>query len=63
MPWWLSGVSHHMSGYSAAVFVAYAAVAYNVGITIYFWWAFPISIAVLLGAAIFAPAGHVCAFT
>lgn len=55
MPWWLSGVSHHMSGYSAAVFVAYAAVAYKVGITIYFWWAFPIAIAVLLGAVLFAP--------
>ncbi|POP45863.1 Na+:solute symporter [Superficieibacter electus] len=55
MPWWLSGVSHHMSGYSAAVFVAYAAVAYNAGITIYFWWALPIALAVLLGAWIFAP--------
>ncbi|QKJ85045.1 Na+:solute symporter [Paramixta manurensis] len=55
MPWWLSGVSHHMSGYSAAVFVAYAAVAYQAGITIYFWWAFPIAIAVLFGAIVFAP--------
>ncbi|NLS54099.1 sodium:solute symporter family protein [Hafnia alvei] len=55
MPWWLSGVSHHMSGYSAAVFVAYAAVAYKYGITIYFWWAFPISIAVFIGSVIFAP--------
>jgi Na+/proline symporter len=25
MPWWLSGISHHMSGYSSAAFVAYAA--------------------------------------
>lgn len=55
MPWWLSGISHHMSGYSAAVFVAYAAVAYSDGITIYFWWAFPIAIAVFLGSFIFAP--------
>lgn len=55
MPWWLSGVSHHMSGYSAAVFVAYAAVAYNFGLTIYFWWAFPIAIAVLIGSWVFAP--------
>ena len=55
MPWWLSGVSHHMSGYSAAVFVAYAAVAYNMGITIYFWWAFPIALAVLIGSRVFAP--------
>ncbi|NGX86198.1 Na+:solute symporter [Rahnella sp. Lac-M11] len=55
MPWWLSGISHHMSGYSAAVFVAYAAVAYKYGLTIYFWWAFPISIAVFIGSVIFAP--------
>lgn len=55
MPWWLSGISHHMSGYSAAVFVAYAAVAYSYGITIYFWWALPISIAVFIGSFIFAP--------
>lgn len=55
MPWWLSGVSHHMSGYSAAVFVAYAAVAYNMGITLYFWWALPISIAVFIGSRVFAP--------
>lgn len=55
MPWWLSGISHHMSGYSAAVFVAYAAVAYKFGLTIYFWWALPISIAVFIGSVIFAP--------
>jgi Na+/proline symporter len=24
MPWWLAGISHHMSGYSAVLFVAYA---------------------------------------
>ena len=50
MPWWLSGMSHHMSGYSAAVFVAYAAVAYKYGFTIYIWWAVPISIACFIGA-------------
>mgnify|MGYP006180827933 FL=1 len=26
LPWWLSGISHHVSGYSGAVFVAYAAI-------------------------------------
>lgn len=55
MPWWLSGISHHMSGYSAAVFVAYAAVAYKYGFTIYVWWAIPISIACFAGAFLFAP--------
>ncbi|WP_235439758.1 sodium:solute symporter family protein [Paenibacillus sp. DMB20] len=55
LPWWLSGVSHHMSGYSAAVFVAYAAVAYNYGFTMYVWWAVPIAIGVFAGSFLFAP--------
>ncbi|MBS1800417.1 MAG: Na+:solute symporter [Acidobacteria bacterium] len=55
MPWWLSGISHHMSGYSSAVFVGYAALAYTSGITVYFWWASSISLALLVGSRIFAP--------
>jgi SSS family solute:Na+ symporter len=53
MPWWLSGISHHMSGYSSAVFVAYAAIAYTSGFSIYIWWACSISIALLIGSNIF----------
>ena len=49
MPWWLLGVSHHVSGYSAVAFTAYAAIAYNTGFTIYIWWAVPISIACYIG--------------
>ncbi|EFH80439.1 sodium:solute symporter family protein [Ktedonobacter racemifer] len=55
MSWWLAGISHHMSGYSAAVFVAYAAIAYTYGFTLYVWWAFAISVAVIAGAFIIAP--------
>lgn len=55
IPWWLSGISHHVSGHSGVVFVAYAAVAYEFGITIYFWWAVVIGIAMLLGAKFVAP--------
>ncbi|ALS28038.1 sodium/solute symporter [Paenibacillus sp. 32O-W] len=55
MPWWLSGISHHMSGYSAAVFVAYAGVAYTHGFTLYVWWAVPVAIAVFVGALLIAP--------
>ncbi|MCZ8512726.1 Na+:solute symporter [Paenibacillus filicis] len=55
MPWWLSGISHHMSGYSAAVFVAYAGVAYTYGFTLYIWWAVPVSIAIFVGAFFIAP--------
>ncbi|MFK7691288.1 sodium:solute symporter family protein [Paenibacillus sp. HJGM_3] len=55
MPWWLSGISHHMSGYSAAVFVAYAGVAYTYGFTLYIWWAVPVAIAVFFGGLYIAP--------
>ncbi|RQO49963.1 Na+:solute symporter [Variovorax sp. KBW07] len=55
MPWWLAGVSHHMSGYSAAVFVGYAAIAYTSGFTIYIWWAGSIAMALALGSVLFAP--------
>jgi SSS family solute:Na+ symporter len=53
MPWWLSGISHHMSGYSSAVFVGYAALAYTSGVTVYFWWACSICLALLAGSRIF----------
>ena len=53
MPWWLSGISHHMSGYSSAVFVAYAAIAYTAGFSIYIWWACSISIALVIGSNLF----------
>ncbi|SEN08659.1 sodium:solute symporter family protein [Actinacidiphila rubida] len=55
MPWWLSGISHHMSGYSAVLFTGYAGISYTYGVTSYFTWAFPIAIGVALGAKLFAP--------
>lgn len=55
LPWWLSGISHHVSGYSAVAFSAYAAVAYNYGLTIYMWWAVAIAISVFIGAYLIAP--------
>ncbi|MFR9723794.1 sodium:solute symporter family protein [Streptomyces sp. MS19] len=54
IPWWLSGISHHMSGYSAVMFVAFAAVAYNDGVTVYFWWPLTIGLGVGVGAFLFA---------
>ena len=55
MPWWLSGVSHHMSGYSAAVFVGYAAIAYTEGFVLYVWWALGITFAMVIGSFLFVP--------
>lgn len=53
LPWWLSGISHHVSGYSGAVFVAYAALAYTHGFSLYVWWAFTIGVGVIATARIF----------
>jgi solute:Na+ symporter, SSS family len=55
IPWWLGGISHHVSGHSGVVFVAYAAVAYQHGFTLYVWWAGSIVIACFVGAYCFAP--------
>ena len=55
IPWWLGGISHHVSGHSGVVFVAYAVVAYNYGFTLYVWWACSITVACVVGAFWFAP--------
>lgn len=55
MPWWLSGISHHVSGYSAVVFTGYAAVAYTEGFTLYIWWAVTVALTLFLGAILVAP--------
>lgn len=55
LPWWLSGISHHVSGYSGAVFVAYAGIAYTHGFTLYAWWAFTVGMGTMLGALFIAP--------
>lgn len=54
MPWWLSGISHHMSGYSAVMFTGYAGISYQYGITSYVTWALPIAIGIAIGAKLFA---------
>lgn len=55
LPWWLSGISHHVSGYSGVVFVAYAAIAYTHGLTIYIWWAVGIGLAMIGTTYFIAP--------
>ncbi|MEX2594581.1 MAG: sodium:solute symporter family protein [Anditalea sp.] len=53
LPWWLSGISHHVSGYSGAVFVAYAGLAYTHGFSLYIWWALTIGTSIIASAKIF----------
>lgn len=55
MPWWLSGISHHMSGYSAVMFTGYAGIAYQFGVTSFVTWSLPIAIGIGIGAKLFAP--------
>ncbi|MDB4385432.1 hypothetical protein N9Z12_05220, partial [Opitutaceae bacterium] len=55
IPWWLGGVSHHVSGYSGVVFVGLAAIAYEDGFTVYVWWAWSVTIACILGATMIGP--------
>ncbi len=55
LPWWLTGISHHVSGYSGAVFVAYAGVAYTHGFSLYIWWAGGIFISTIIAAHVVAP--------
>ncbi|WP_405685508.1 Na+:solute symporter [Streptomyces sp. NBC_01387] len=55
MPWWLSGISHHMSGYSAVMFTGYAGISYQYGLTSMVTWSLPIAIGIGIGAKLFAP--------
>lgn len=55
LPWWLAGVSHHVSGYSGVVFVGYASLAYTHGFSIYIWWALTVAIGTFVGAFLIAP--------
>ena len=55
VPWWLAAISHHMSGYSAFAFVAYAGVAWKYGFSIYTVWSVTIGIGLIVTAFTFAP--------
>ncbi|MBB5057903.1 SSS family transporter [Granulicella aggregans] len=53
VPWWLAGISHYMSGFSAFTFVVYSEIAYRYGgvAIVLFWTSVP---ACLLGGRVFA---------
>lgn len=53
--WWLAGVSHHVSGYSAFAFVGYASLAFRAGFNVWTVFALPVFLAMLAGAYVWAP--------
>ena len=55
VPWWLAAISHHISGYSAFAFVAYASLAYKYGITVWTVFAVPVCVSMVIGAYVWAP--------
>jgi solute:Na+ symporter, SSS family len=55
VPWWLAGVSLHVSSYSAVIFVAWGALAYQYGFTLYIWWGGTSVLSSILAAYVFAP--------
>ena len=56
VPWWLAGISHYMSSFSAFTFIAYSQIAYTYGwvAIALFWTTTP---ACVMGGLIFARAG------
>lgn len=54
VPWWMAAVSHHVSGYSAVVFVAHASQAYQWGLPMTLL-VFSTPIAMAIGAILWAP--------
>ncbi len=54
VPWWLAAISHHMSGYSAFVFVGHATIAYLYGVSVWTFFSIPIFIAMVIGANVWA---------
>ena len=54
VPWWMAAVSHHMSGYSAVLFVAHTSRAYEWGLPMMLL-IFNTPIAMAIGAFVWAP--------
>ena len=55
VPWWMAAISHHMSGYSAVVFVGIGSLAYVSGVSAWILFSPPIFIAMIVGAFVWAP--------
>jgi len=55
VPWWVASISHHMSGYSAFVFVGMGTIAYGSGLSAYVFYGPPIFTAMMIGAYVWAP--------
>ena len=55
LPWWMAAISHHVSGYSAVVFVGFAGKAASAGISVWMLFSVPTFIAMMVGCFVWAP--------
>ena len=54
IPWWLSGVSFYMSGFSAFAFITYSALAYKYGFVPITIWVVGVGSGMLVSVLFFA---------
>jgi len=55
LPWWMAAISHHVSGYSAVVFVGFAGRAASAGLSVWTLFSLPCFIALMIGCKVWAP--------
>jgi len=55
LPWWMAAISHHVSGYSAVVFVGFAGKAATAGVSVWAMFSIPCFIALMIGSLVWAP--------
>ena len=55
LPWWMAAISHHVSGYSAVVFVGFAGKASTAGLSKWMLFSVPCFIAMMIGCVAWAP--------
>lgn len=55
LPWWMAAISHHVSGYSAVVFVGFAGRAVTAGFSMWTLFSLSCFIALMLGCIAWAP--------
>jgi SSS family transporter len=55
LPWWMAAISHHVSGYSAVVFVGFAGRAAVAGFSMWTLFSLGVFVAMMIGTLIWAP--------
>ncbi len=55
LPWWMAAISHHVSGYSAVLFVGYTGLAASAGFSMWTLFSVSVFLAMMLACLFWAP--------